>query len=84
MAENVRRIAATSGLTRELASINAFRIRFFAYCQSCVTPFRRSVGVARRERYVNMQDAVSRYTVAEKSQPYTVVKIKFSEYCWSM
>jgi len=50
MAENVRRIAASSGLTRELASINALRIRFFAYCQSCITPFRRSVGVARRER----------------------------------
>lgn len=56
MAENVRRIAATAGLTRELASINAFRIRFFAYCQACITPFRRSAGAARRERFVNMQD----------------------------
>lgn len=35
MAENVRRIAATTELMRELARINALRIRFFAYCQTC-------------------------------------------------
>lgn len=42
MAENVRRIAATAGLTRELASINALGIRFFAYCQARVALFRCS------------------------------------------
>jgi len=48
---------------------------------SLITLFRCSVGIARRERCVNMQDATSGYAAAEKSQPYTVVKIKFSEYC---
>lgn len=66
MAENVRRIAAITELTRELASINALRIKFFVYRQARVTPFRRSVGIARRERYVNMQDATSEYAAAEK------------------
>jgi len=50
---------------------------------SLITLFRCSVGIARRERCVNMQDATSGYAAAEKSQPYTVVKIKFSEYCRS-
>lgn len=57
-----------------------FRIRFFVYCQTCITPFRR-VGVVRRECYVNVHDAAVSEYAAEKSQPYAVVKIKFSEYC---
>lgn len=77
MAENVRRIAATAGLTHELASINALRIRFFAYCQVCITPFRRSVGAARRERYVNMQDGHVRIRSCRKKSAVLWSKLNF-------
>jgi len=82
MAENVRRIATTSGLTRELASINGLRIRFFLLIASLALHLSAAAPVS-PDANVNMQDVASGYTAAEKSQPYTVVKIKFSEYCWS-